>query len=80
MTIINSGKWWYKGLSKNKFNLTKFTIENFNDLKKIFKFSKQNWELFINNKKIKKVNYNFYINGRRTNKKEIINLIEGEKK
>ena len=42
------GNWWYKGNNKLKFELNKFVVEKFDDLKKIFKFSKQNRELIVN--------------------------------
>ena len=71
------GNWWYKGNNKLKFELNKCVVEKFDDLKKIFKFSKQNWELIVNEKKIKKLNYNFYIDNKRVTKKEIIKIIGG---
>jgi len=80
MILIEAGQFWFIGKSKNKFNLTKFTINDFNDLKKIFKFSKENWILEICNYKVKKINYNFYINNKRVTKKEVVKLFEKCKK
>ena len=73
MIKIESGKWWYKN-SDVKFLLDKFYIQNFDDLKKIFKFKNVNFKLQIKNKEIKKIGYNFFVNGKKATKKEIINL------
>ena len=73
MIKIDSGCWWFKN-SKIRFELTKFYINEFDDLKKIFKFNLENFKLQIKNKEIKKIGYNFFVNGKKAKKKEIINL------
>lgn len=80
LILIERGKFWFIGKSKNKFNLTKFYINNFDDLKKIFKFSKQNFVLQVCNFKIKKLNYNFYINNKKVKKADVIKILEKCKK
>ncbi len=73
MIKIESGEWWSKN-SKVKFFLDKFYINEFDDLKKIFKFKNVNFKLQIKNKEIKKIGYNFFVNGKKAKKKDIINL------
>jgi len=80
LIYFEKGQFWKKGQSKTKFNLTKFAVKDFNDLKKIFKFSKENWILEICNYKVKKINYNFYINNKRVTKKEVVDLFKKCKK
>jgi len=75
MVTITSGKWWFVGNANNKFKLDKFVVNNFDDLKKIFKFSKQNWIIVVNNKVIKKFNYNFFIDGKRSTKNQVIKVL-----
>ena len=73
MTKVTKGCWWFKN-SKIRFELTKFYINEFDDLKKIFKFKNVNFKLYIKGKEIKKITYNFFIDGKKATKKEIINL------
>jgi len=80
LVLIEAGQFWFINKSKNKFNLTKFAISNFDDLKKVFKFSKQNFILQICNYKIKKLNYNFYINNKKVKKVDVIKILEKCKK
>ena len=75
MIKIEKGYWWFKN-SKVKFLLDKFYIENFNDLKKIFKFSNQNFEIVIRNQKIKKIGYNFFLNGKKVVKNDVVKLLK----
>ena len=75
MIKIESGEWWSKN-SKVKFFLDKFYINEFDDLKKIFKFNLENFKLQIKNKEIKKIGYNFFVNGKKATKKDIINLFQ----
>jgi hypothetical protein len=76
--VIDGGYWWFKSSSNLKFNLTKFGIEKFDDLKKIFKFKRDNFVLFYKKYKIKKINYNFFINGKRVTKNKILEILENE--
>ena len=80
MILVKSGQFWFIGKNKNKFNLTKFYINNFSDLKKIFKFSKQNFVLQVCNFKIKKLNYNFYINNKKVRKADVLQILKNCKK
>ena len=79
MIMINKGNWWYPK-SKIKFNLNKFFINDFEDLKKIFKFKNQNFKIYINNIELKKIGYNFFLNKKRVRKKDIIKLLSTLKK
>ena len=80
LIYFERGHFWFKNASKNKFDLTAFAVEKFDDLKRIFKFSKENWILEICNYKVKKINYNFFINSKRVTKKEVVKLLEKCKK
>ena len=80
MIFVEAGQFWFIRKNKNKFNLTKFCINDFDDLKKIFKFSKQNFVLQVCNFKIKKLNYNFYINNKKVRKADVIKILEKCKK
>ena len=80
MIFVEAGQFWFIGKSKNKFNLTKFAVNDFDDLKKIFKFNKENFVLQICNFKIKKLNYNFYVNNKKVRKKDVLQILEKCKK
>jgi hypothetical protein len=72
MIKIEGGCWWYAGASKIKFPLTKGYVEKFDDLKKMFKFSKENFVLKIKGFHFKKIGYNFFINGKKVRKEEVL--------
>ncbi len=74
MKKINSGYWWYAN-SKIRFNLDKFFIEKFDDLKKIFKFKNQNFKIYINGIELKKIGYNFFLNKRKVRKEDVIQFL-----
>lgn len=78
MIKITGGCWWYPN-SAVKFNLPKFFIEDFTDLKKAFKFKKENFKIYINNAEVKKLGYNFFLNSKKVRKKDIINFLDKQR-
>jgi len=77
--VINGGEFWYKNEADNKLRVDKFAIRKFDDLKKVFKFSRENFTLNIANNTLKKIAYNFYINNKKVTKKEVIKFLENNK-
>jgi hypothetical protein len=59
--------------------LEKGAIATFDDLKKKFHFSKENFVIYVNNNKIKKLNYNFFINDKKVTKKDVIKVLKDKK-
>jgi len=80
LIYFEKGQCWFKNAADNKFDLTAFAVSCFDDLKKVFKFNRENWILEICNYKVKKINYNFFINSKRVTKAKVIELFEKCKK
>lgn len=77
MIKIN-GFWWYGGHNNIKFNFNKFYIENYEDIKKIFK-KKESGIITLNDKiEIKKEagSWNFFIKTRKKYKRLKANNIK----
>ena len=75
MIVVTKGFWWFIGNHQNKFKLDRFGINNFDDLKKIFKFNKQNWSIEIDGKTITKYGYNFFVDSKKVKKEQIIKIL-----
>ena len=79
MTKVTKGCWWFKN-SKIRFELTKFYIQSFVALKKIFTFKTENFRLEIEGVEVKKIGYNFFMDGKRVTKKDIVYFINKNSK